>query len=234
MEQGKSSSGTGDTYVDNTSVVFIVDKAATDEDTAANDVDSDVFDVDRRVDLNVDKNSESLQTRSKDESSRMQRKEHTNADTKPVDAEGGTNVDGVDIIEIEVCDVDTGYVDPPIRPKTECSYMQKMEYIDHGIFWLTNELRSLQDEDKYLVKKFTTMIKSAEQLKKVDKTFTEQREILEDLEEHMAEKGQYKSSHLIDRPSNIGGEMSRIPQRKVSNLQRYTRVGIGGRRASHY
>ena len=124
-------------------------------------------------------------------------------------------------------------VHAPSRPRISSSFPEKAKYIEDGIRWIKCELQEMKKVDRIINSNLVSLMASLKQLKKINETFNEQQEILEDLED-IFEKEQFENSHLIDVPLQ-GRENGRLGlKRKVSNLERYTRLGRDGRRASYY
>ena len=111
--------------------------------------------------------------------------------------------------------------EPPKSPSPGSSFEEQAEYMDKTISWIKSEIRKLQIEDKKLVRQFTSMISSINNLKRFEDTSQEQMEILHDLSEPLDE-----APHHVDLPAvTLHSEMDKPIQRKISNMQRYKRVG---------
>lgn len=125
------------------------------------------------------------------------------------------------------------WIQAPSRPKIPSSFPEKVKYIEDGIRWIKCELQEMKKVDRNINSNLVSLMTSIKQFKKVNETFNEQQEILEDLED-IFEKEQFENSHLIDVPSQSREDGRLGLKRKVSNLERYTRLGRDGRRASYY
>ena len=121
----------------------------------------------------------------------------------------------------------------PSRPRISSSFPEKAQYIEDGIRWIKCELLEMKKVDRNINSSLASLMASIKQLKKINETFNEQQEILEDLED-IFEKEQFENSHLIDVPLQSREDGRLGLKRKVSNLERYTRLGRDGRRASYY
>ena len=120
---------------------------------------------------------------------------------------------------------------PPKMPGESSAFCERVGYIETGISWIRNELMGLREVDQKLMATFRELISQSRKLRRVNDTFMEQQEILEEIDD-IFEKEEFENSHLIDKPSHCEARLG--IQRKVSNLDRYIRIGRVGRRASHY
>eukprot|EP00795_Rhopilema_esculentum_P017355 gene17355-8942_t len=121
----------------------------------------------------------------------------------------------------------------PKRPSESSRFTEKVSYVENAICWIRRELRVIQDADKDLLANLTGIRESMMKLKRVNEAFKEQQEILDDIDD-IFEKGEFENLNILDKPMyTVGGGRQGI-KRKVSNIERYIRVGRGGRRASHY
>ena len=153
---------------------------------------------------------------------------------------GGTKI-AEGVFETESCGLDNraagkpviqGY-EQPKRPSQSSRFTEKVAYVENAICWIRRELRVIQDADKDLLANLTGIRESMMKLKRVNEAFKEQQEILDDIDD-IFEKGEFENIIILDKPMyTVGGGRQGI-KRKVSNIERYIRVGRGGRRASHY
>lgn len=120
---------------------------------------------------------------------------------------------------------------PPAMPGAASPICERMEYVESGLCWIKRELQALKETDEKLTEMFQKMILRSRKLRKVGNAFIEQQEILEEIDD-LFEKEEYEKLHLIDKPEHA--DVRRGIERKVSNVDRYMRVGRVGRRASHY
>ena len=125
----------------------------------------------------------------------------------------------------------SGGTEPPKMPEISRPLCEKLHYIQTGICWIKHELRKLREVDQSLIETFRELISQSRRLKRVKDTFEEQQEILEEIDD-LFEKEEFENLHLIDKslPSDVRVGI----ERKVSNVDRYIRLGRVDRRASHY
>jgi len=120
----------------------------------------------------------------------------------------------------------------PKKPLADCSFEEQAVYMEKSFVWLKSEIRELKSQDKLLMKKFRTMLGAVEGLKKFRKTVEEQQGILGDLK---AIEGIELQPTLVDvSPSFADESKDHALQRKVSNYQRYKRVGFDKRHVSFH
>ena len=119
----------------------------------------------------------------------------------------------------------------PKLPDASCTFLEKLHFIETGICWIKSELRGLREVDQRLIETFSELISQSRRLKKLKETFLEQQEILEEIDD-IFEKEEFENLYLLDKPLFNDARVG--IQRKISNFDRYIRVGRVGRRASHY
>ena len=120
---------------------------------------------------------------------------------------------------------------PPKMPAVSRPFCEKLQFIETGICWIKHELKGLREVDRELIKIFRELLSQSRRLKRVNDTFLEQQEILEEIDD-LFEKEEFENLHLIDTP--LPSDVRIGMQRRVSDIDRYIRVGRVGRRASHY
>ena len=120
---------------------------------------------------------------------------------------------------------------PPKMPGVSRPFCEKLQFIETGICWIRHELNGLREADRELIKTFRELISQSRRLKRVNDAFLEQQEILEEIDD-LLEKEEFENLHLIDTP--LPSDVRMGMQRRVSNIDRYIRIGRVCRRASHY
>ena len=119
----------------------------------------------------------------------------------------------------------------PKLPDAPRTFLEKLHFIETGICWIKSELRGLREVDQKLIETFSELISQSRRLKRLKETFLEQQEILEEIDD-LIEKEEFENLYLLDKPFSNDARVG--IQRKISNFDRYIRIGRVGRRASHY